>query len=75
MAGFPSTITGWRGRYGAPSLGRKNHYCSRSERGARTTAILYSLIETAKLNGFDPAAYLLDAAETALAEPGAVTLL
>jgi hypothetical protein len=42
---------------------------------ARTTAILYSLIETAKLNGVDPAAYLLEAAEAALAKPGAVTLL
>jgi hypothetical protein len=42
--------------------------------GARTTTILNSLIETAKLNGIDPAAYLLKAAEAALAQSGAVTL-
>ena len=57
-----------------PVLGRKNHYCSRSERGARTTAILYSLVETARLNDLDPAAYLLAAANAALEKPGAVTL-
>ena len=57
-----------------PVMGRKNHYCSRSERGARTTAILYSLIETARLAGRDPAEYLLEAVNAALAKPGTVTL-
>ena len=57
-----------------PVLGRKNHFCSRSQRGARTTAILYSLVETARLNGFDPATYLLAAANAALDKPGTVTL-
>lgn len=57
-----------------PVLGRKNHFCSRSERGARTTAILYSLVETARLNGLDPSAYLLEAANAALEKPGTVTL-
>lgn len=57
-----------------PVLGRKNHHCSRSQAGARTTAILYSLVETARLNDLDPAAYLLAAANAALEEPGTVTL-
>ena len=57
-----------------PVLGRKNHHCSRSQRGARTTAILYSLVETARLNGLDPGAYLLTAANAALEKPGTVTL-
>ena len=34
-----------------PVVGRKNFYGNRSKRGAKTAAILYSLIETAKLNG------------------------
>jgi transposase len=57
-----------------PVLGRRNHFCSRSERGATTTAVLYSLVETARLNGIDPARYLLDATQAALQQPGAVTL-
>lgn len=47
---------------------------SRSERGARTTAILYSLVENARLNNLDPAAYLLEAANAAIELPGTVTL-
>jgi transposase len=57
-----------------PVLGRKNHFCSRSERGARATAILYSLVETDRINGIDPAIYLLDAANAAIDKPGAITL-
>ena len=41
-----------------PVIGRKNHYGSRSRRGTQVAAILYSLIETAKLVGLDPKAYL-----------------
>jgi transposase len=41
-----------------PVVGRKNHYGSKSRRGTEAAAILYSLIETAKLNGVEPAAYL-----------------
>jgi len=41
-----------------PVVGRKNHYGSRSLRGTQVAAILYSLIETAKLVGIDPKAYL-----------------
>ncbi len=57
-----------------PVVGRKNFYGNRSKRGAKTAAILYSLIETAKLNACDPAAYLREAATAAIRCPGAVTL-
>lgn len=57
-----------------PVVGRKNFYGNRSKRGAKTAAILYSLIETAKLNGRDPAAYLREAAKAAIRSPGTVTL-
>ena len=55
-------------------LGRKNHYGSRSKRGTEVAAILYSLIESAKLCGVDPQAYLRRLAEMAIAEPGTVLL-
>jgi len=57
-----------------PVVGRKNFYGNRSKRGAKVAAILYSLIETAKLNGLDPAAYLREAANTAIKNPGTVIL-
>jgi transposase len=41
-----------------PVVGRKNHYGSRSELGTKVAAILYTLIESAKVNGIDPAKYL-----------------
>jgi hypothetical protein len=41
---------------------------------AKTSAILYSLIETARLADRDPAAYLREAVAAALASPGTVTL-
>lgn len=55
-------------------VGRKNHYGSRSKRGTEVAAILYSLVETAKLAGVEPRSYLIQATRAALAEPGAVTL-
>lgn len=55
-------------------LGRKNHYGSRSQRGTEVAALFYSLIESAKLCGVDPKAYLLTAARAALADRSAVTL-
>jgi len=55
-------------------LGRKNFYGSRSEKGTKVAAIFYSLIESAKLAGVDPAAYLLALATNALQNPGAVLL-
>lgn len=47
----------------------------RGERAAaKVAAILYSLIETAKLQGRDPHAYLLEAAKAAIRTPGTVHL-
>lgn len=42
------------------ALGRKNHLFAGSDGGGEHWAILASLIETAKLNGVDPEAYLAD---------------
>jgi transposase len=56
------------------ALGRKNHYGSRSKRGTEVAALFYSLLETAKLTGINPAAYLAEATRRAIANPGTVTL-
>ena len=42
------------------AIGRKNWLFAGSERGGRSAAIVYTLIETAKLNGIDPQAWLTD---------------
>ncbi len=42
------------------ALGRKNYLFMGSERGGKSAAIAYTLIETAKLNGIDPQAWLTD---------------
>src|SRR5690606_31621968 len=55
-------------------LGRKNHYGSRSEAGTHAAAILYSLIESAKLADVDPSLYLMFAVKRAIEKPGAVSL-
>ena len=55
-------------------IGRKNHYGSRSKRGTQVAALFYSLIESAKLCGVEPKAYLLHATRAALNKPGTVTL-
>jgi transposase len=55
-------------------VGRKNHYGSRSQRGTEVAALFYSLIESAKLCGVEPKAYLLQATHAALEIPGTVTL-
>jgi transposase len=47
-------------------LGRKNHYGSRSERGIEVAALFYTLIESAKLAGIEPDAYLRLAAHAAV---------
>jgi len=41
-----------------PVVGRKNHYGSRSLRGTEVAALLYSLVESAKLNNLEPRFYL-----------------
>ena len=55
-------------------VGRKNHYGSRSQRGTEVAALFYSLIESAKLCGVEPKAYLLRATYAALRNRGTVTL-
>ena len=44
----------------AIALGRKNYLFVGSEAGGKAAAIAYTLIETAKLNGTDPFAWLAD---------------
>ncbi len=43
------------------ALGRKNYMFMGSERGGKSAAIAHKLIETAKLSGVDPQAWLADA--------------
>ncbi len=52
----------------------KNHYGSWSERGTRVAALFYSLIESAKLCGVEPRAYLGEATRRAIRNPGTITL-
>lgn len=42
----------------SPVIGRKTWYGTHSERGAETTAILFSLVESCKLNGINPREYI-----------------
>ena len=42
-------------------LGRKNHLGSKSQRGTEVAAVLYTLCETAYLNGLAPYKYLVEA--------------
>jgi transposase len=42
----------------SPVIGRKTWYGTHSKQGARTTAILFSVIESCKLNGVNPRCYL-----------------
>src|SRR3989442_15815225 len=58
----------------AVAIGRKNHYGSRSQRGTRVAALFYTLMESAKLVGVEPAGYLAEATRRAIANPGTVTL-
>lgn len=48
-----------------PVVGRKNHFGSKSRRGTEVAATFYTLLETAKLHGIDPARYLLEAVRAA----------
>jgi transposase len=56
------------------AVGRKNHYGSRSERGTRVAALFYSLVESAKLCGVEPRAYLRESTLRAARHPGTATL-
>jgi transposase len=51
---------------GQLQLGRKNHHGSRSERGTEVAALFYSVIESAKLAGAEPDAYLRTAARLSI---------
>ena len=51
-----------------PVLGRNNHFGSRSKRGTEVSALMYSLIESAKINGVDPQAYFRKVLGAALQE-------
>ncbi len=42
------------------ALGRKNYLFMGSEGGGKAAAIAYTLVETAKLDGVDPQAWLTD---------------
>jgi hypothetical protein len=42
------------------AIGRKNYMFVGSERGGKSAAIIYTMIETAKLNSVDPQAWLTD---------------
>ena len=46
-------------------MGRKNFLFANTPRGAQSSAVIYSLIETAKENGLDPYRYLKYILETA----------
>lgn len=54
------------------ALGRKNHYGSRSRRGTEVAAIMYTLVESAKLAGVSPRAYLRAVVDLAMQQPNAV---
>jgi transposase len=49
-----------------PVVGRKNYYGSRSLRGTQVAALIYSLLESAKLAGVEPKEYLRLALKAAL---------
>ncbi len=55
-------------------VGRNNHYGSRSERGTRVAAILYSIMETAKQNRIDPHQWVVNAVAMMRAETGVIPL-
>jgi len=53
-----------------PVVGRRNHFGSKSVRGTEAAAILYSLVESAKVCGIDPIAYLIEVATRTRRTPG-----
>lgn len=55
-------------------IGRKNHYGSRSVRGTKVAAIMYTVMETAKLNGIDPFQWIVDAVYRRKIDPSVTPL-
>jgi hypothetical protein len=51
------------------ALGRKNYLFAGSDAGGARAAAAYTLIETAKLNGLDPEAYLHEVIAQSIASP------
>jgi len=51
------------------ALGRKSWLFAGSERGAERAAVMYTLIQTAKLNGIEPQAWLADVLSTIAETP------
>src|SRR5512147_442781 len=51
------------------ALGRKNWLFAGSDTGGDRAAVVYSLVETCKLNGIDPEAYLRDVLTRIAAHP------
>ena len=50
-------------------LGRKNYLFMGSQAGGKAAAIAYTLIETAKMNGVDPQAWLIHVVDTIADHP------
>jgi transposase len=57
-----------------PAVDRRNHFRSKSARGTVVAATMYTLVESAKVAGVDPVAYLVEVATRAKRTPGAVLL-
>jgi len=55
-------------------VGRRNHFGSKSAAGTRVAAVLYSLVESAKVAKIDPLAYLTAVAQNARRQAGAILL-
>jgi transposase len=55
-----SNLAGIDQRHAQSKIGRKNYLFAGSDAGGRRVAAMYSLIETAELNGLNPQAYLAD---------------
>ena len=55
-------------------VGRKNHLGSKSRQGIEAAAICYTLFESAKLAGVDPAAYVEAVTRLAIRQPGSTLL-
>ena len=54
-------LPGWDGQNGPPiAVGRKNYLFVGSDSGGERAAAIYTIVQTAKLNGLNPEAYLKD---------------
>lgn len=58
-----------------PVVGRRNHFGSKSRRGREAAAILYGVIETAKLHGIDARAWMTEACRRSRLSDGRDVLL